>query len=123
MTVALGSSLATIILSKDTALAQGVAAFLVLGLAQYLIAALSVRFRAVEAVAKADACCLLIDGKLQEEAMKHERVTRAEVLSAVRSAGYGDLCAIAAVVLETDGSFSVILRSQAGNRDALPSAN
>ncbi len=121
VTVALGSSLATIILSKDTALAQGVAAFLVLGLAQYLIAALSVRFRAVEAVVKADARCLLIDGELLEQAMKQERVTREEVLSAIRSSGYGDLGAIAAVVLETDGSFSVIPRSHAGTRDALPS--
>lgn len=120
VTVALGSSLATIILSKDTALAQGVAAFLVLGLAQYAIAALSVRFRAVEAFAKADARCLLIDGKMIEQAMRQERVTREEVLSAVRSAGHGDLAAIAAVVLETDGSFSVIPQSHAGLRDALP---
>lgn len=120
VTVALGSSLATIILSKDVALAQGVTAFLVLAVAQYVIAALSVRFRSVESVVKADARCLLSDGKLAERAMKEERVTREEVLAAIRSAGYGDLESIAAVVLETDGSFSVIPSDQVGKRSALP---
>ena len=38
---------------------------------------------------------------------------------AIRSSGQGDLAAIAAVVLETDGSFSVIPRSAIGDRSAL----
>ena len=120
VTVALGSALATIILSKDVALAQGVTAFLLLALVQYVIAALSARFRAVEAVVKSDARCLVSDGKMAEQAMREERVTREEVLAAIRSAGYGDLEWIAAVVLETDGSFSVIPSNQVGKRSALP---
>jgi uncharacterized membrane protein YcaP (DUF421 family) len=53
-------------------------------------------------------------------ALRAERVTREEILAAVRSAGFGDLDAIAAVVLETDGSFSVISKHQAGSGSALP---
>lgn len=120
VTVAMGSALATIILSKDTPLAEGVAAFLVLVVAQYLIAALSARFRVVETIAKADARCLLIDGEMREQAMKDERGTRAEMLSAICGAGHGDIADIAAVVLETDGSLSVIPQSRAGTRTALP---
>jgi uncharacterized membrane protein YcaP (DUF421 family) len=120
VTVALGSALATVILSKDVSLAQGLAAFIILGVAQYIIAALSVRFPAVEMLAKANARCLLVDGKMLDPALRQERVTRQEILAAIRTAGYGETDAIAAVVLETDGSFSVIPKSQAGNRDAFP---
>ncbi len=42
--------------------------------------------------------------------MAQERVTAAEVDAAVRNAGHGRLDTIAAVVLETDGSMSVIAR-------------
>lgn len=122
VTVALGSSLATIILSKDVALAQGLAAFILLGLTQYIIAALSVRFSWVESLAKSEARCLLIDGRMLDAALKQERVTREEILAAIRTAGYGEVDAIGSVVLETDGSFSVIARKDMGNRDALPPA-
>ena len=43
-----------------------------------------------------------------DEALRDARVTREEVHAAVRSAGIGALGEVAAVVLETDGSFSVI---------------
>jgi uncharacterized membrane protein YcaP (DUF421 family) len=48
-------------------------------------------------------------------------VTRDEVQAAVRSAGCGDLADVAAVVLETDGSFSVIPKVRLGTGSALPS--
>lgn len=122
VTVALGSTLATVLLSKDVALLEGVAGFLVLIALQYAVATLSVRFGVVEAIAKSEPTALLIDGAVDEAALRRERVTREEVLSAVRSSGIGDLSAVAAVVLETDGTFSVVGQDRAGNRSALPRA-
>ncbi len=46
------------------------------------------------------------------------RLTEGEVRQAVRSTGAGGLESIAAVVLETDGSFSVITRAQKGSGSA-----
>lgn len=40
--------------------------------------------------------------------MRRERVAEPEVLAAVRSQGVGDVREVEAVVLETDGTFSVI---------------
>ena len=120
VTVALGSTFATILLSRDVALAEGVVAFVVLVLLQYIIAALSVRFDVVENLAKSEARCLLVDGVIDGAALLRERVTREEVLCAVRSAGLGDLDDVAAVVLETDGTFSVVSRDRARSRSALP---
>lgn len=120
VTVALGSTLATILLNKSVALAEGVLAFVVLVVLQYVIAALSLRFRAVEALAKSTPRALLIDGIIDDAALLAERVTREEVLAALRGSGLGDLAQAAAVVLETDGTFSVIARDKAGSRSALP---
>lgn len=120
VTVALGSTLATILLSKDVAFAEGVLAFLMLVLLQYAIAALSVRSKLVERLAKSDPAMLLADGRIDDQALRRERVTREEVLAAVRGSGAGAVEDIAAVVLETDGTFSVVPQSRAGSRSALP---
>lgn len=120
VTVALGSTLATILLTRDVALVEGVAALLVLVLLQYVIAALSVRSSWVARLAKSEARALLRDGVIDCTALRRERVTREEVLAAVRGAGIGDVDDVAAVVLETDGSFSVVARDRAGTRSALP---
>ena len=120
VTVALGSTLATVLLSKDVMLAEGVLAFSLLVALQYAIAWLSVRFRPVEKLAKSSPRALLLDGAMLKAAMGAERVTDGEVLAAIRSAGLGDPALSAAVVLETDGTFSVIPREKLGSGAALP---
>ena len=120
VTVALGSTLATVLLSKDVALAEGALAFVLLASLQFVVAWSSLRSRTIEGIAKSSPRILLSDGELQQAAMRQERVTEEEVRAAVRGAGHGDLAAVAAVVLETDGSLSVIGQAQAGARTAWP---
>lgn len=120
VTVALGSTLATVLLSKTVALAEGVLAFVLLASLQFIVAWSSLRSHTVEKVAKSSPRLLLSDGDLQWAAMRDERVTDDEVLAAVRNAGLGDLSDVAAVILETDGSLSVISLAKAGARTAWP---
>ena len=120
VTVALGSTLATIILSKDVALFEGLLALALLALLQFVIAWSSLRYDWVKRMAKAEPRILLRDGSIDEAALRDERVTRDELLAAVRGRGYGGTDVIAAVVLETDGSFSVIPRTHAASGSALP---
>lgn len=120
VTVALGSTLSSILLSKDVALLEGVLALALLASLQFVVAWSSLRFRWAERIAKSQARVLLRDGVIDGAALLDERVTRDELLAAVRGAGHGGLDAIAAVVLETDGSFSVVARTQAGSGSALP---
>jgi uncharacterized membrane protein YcaP (DUF421 family) len=108
VTVALGSTLATILLSSDVALAEGITAFTVLILLQYFIAWLSVRSPAVSRLVKSEPALLLYQGRSLPDALRRERVVEAELLAAVRSQGLADLAEVEAVVLETDGSFTVI---------------
>jgi len=88
---------------------------------QFGIAWLSTRSKAFAGIVKSEPRVLLLTGKFQEEALRRERVTEDEVCAAVRSAGYGDLALVFCVVLETDGSLSVIAESRRGNRSALDS--
>ena len=108
VTVALGSTLATVLLSKSVALVEGVLALGLLILLQFTIAWLSVRSPRFQALIKAEPTLLLHRGRFLEGAMRAQRITREEVLAAVRASGVGALDAVAAVVLETDGSISVV---------------
>lgn len=119
VTVALGSVLATILLSKDVALAEGIVAFAVLIGLQFLIAWLSVRSRTISGLVKAEPRLLVFQGQLLHAALRSERVVEAEVLAAMRQQGVASLAAVEAVVLETDGSFAVILCSEPQDDDAL----
>lgn len=58
-------------------------------------------------------------GEVLDTALAKVRLTRGEVLQAVRSSGNGGLDAVAAVVLEPDGTLSVISSSSTGDEQAL----
>jgi hypothetical protein len=58
-------------------------------------------------------------GRMLPEAMRQQRVTAGEIRQAVRSQGIGGPTEVAEVVLEIDGTFSVITSSQAGDGSAL----
>ena len=107
ITVALGSTLATVLLSSSVALAEGVTALgLLIGL-QYLVAWASVRSRRVERLVKSEPSLVYRNGFLHE-AMRQERVTANELCEAARGQGHTDQSKVSAVVLETDGTLSII---------------
>jgi uncharacterized membrane protein YcaP (DUF421 family) len=114
VTVALGSTLATVLLSKSVALAEGVLALALLICLQYAIAWLSVRSQRFQALIKAEPTLLLRQGRFLEGAMRAERITHEEILAALRASGAASLSGIAAVVLQTDGTLSVIPDAQTG---------
>ncbi|GJD78931.1 MULTISPECIES: DUF421 domain-containing protein [Methylobacteriaceae] len=108
VTVALGSTLATTLLSKSVALAEGVLAFALLVFLQFAITWLSVRSSTVGHLVKGEPTLLLHRGQFLDRALRDQRVTREEVLAALRSQGAVDVASVDAVVLETDGSLSVM---------------
>lgn len=111
VTVSLGSVLASILLSKSVALAEGVLALVVLIGLQFIVTWSSVRLDWVRKLVTGEPRMLLRDGAMLPAALRDCRVTADEVRAAVRSAGIGDLADVQAVVLETDGSFSVVKTS------------
>jgi uncharacterized membrane protein YcaP (DUF421 family) len=108
VTVALGSMLATVLLSKDVSLAQGVLAIALLIGFQFIITWLSVRVGWVRRLVTGEPSLLLYRGQFLEDGLRRTRITRDEVRAAVRAEGLATLDQAEAVVLETDGSFSVV---------------
>jgi uncharacterized membrane protein YcaP (DUF421 family) len=119
VTVALGSTLATILLAPEVALAEGVTALALLIGLQFLVSWLSVHSRSMRTLVRSQPRLLLYRGVFLEDAMRRERVTRSEVNQALRTGGFADASAVLAVVLETDGTFSVIGRGEHDGQEAL----
>lgn len=111
VTVALGSTLATVLLSKDVALLEGLTAFAVLIALQFLITWLSVRSSRVSSLVKGDPALVFYQGRFLRDAMRRERVVEPEILSAIRNQGIASIDDVAAVVLETQGDFTVLTRA------------
>lgn len=108
VTVAFGSILASALTSRDVSFAQAALAVGVLILLQYAVTWLSVRSRHLEKVIKSRPTLLVLHGELRTQAMRRERVSEAEVWAALRGAGIADAARVEALVLETDGSFTVV---------------
>lgn len=119
VTVALGSTLATVLLSKDVALADGAVAMGLLISLQFIITWTSVRFSWVRRLVTGEPLMLLYQGEYLPNSLSKARVTKAEVLSAIRGSGFSDVAAVQAVVLETDGSLSVVKREADSRHSSL----
>jgi len=120
VSVALGSALATIALSREVSLADGVAAITVLVAAQWVVSWASVHTSAAQRLVRAEATVVFNSGHFDDVALSRVRLTHGEVCQAIRSSGCGDLELVAAVVLETDGSLSVVAADRCHTAGAMP---
>ncbi len=117
--VALGSTLASTILSTDVTLADGVLALSTLIALQVLLSWLCTRSHLLDRVINGEPALLLHRGRFLRDAMGRERVTEEELRTAVRNVGLGSLEEVDSVVLETDGTFSVVWQKTEGESSSL----
>ncbi len=108
VTIALGSTLSTIILDSTISLAEGVVALGVLIGLQFAVAWTCARWRIVERIVKAQPRVVLRDGVFITDAITDERLTQDEVRAAIREAGIANVHDVRQVVLETAGELAVI---------------
>lgn len=108
ITIAIGSIFATVILNKDVSLSEGILAFAMLVFFQYLITYLSSRNKKVSKLVKSSPTLMAYKGQLLKANMLKERIDEDEIWAIIRKKGYSTLEETAAIILETDGSLSVI---------------
>ncbi len=108
ITVALGSSLATVVLNKNVPILNGAVAFFMLIGLQLLITWLSVRNPAIKKMVTSRPTLLLYKGEIFEDIIRKERITREELFVAARSKGIPRLSDLDAIVLETTGDITII---------------
>lgn len=119
VTVSLGSTLATILLNKNVALAEGLTAFALLISLQFIVTWLSVRSDFVSRAVRGEPRLLFYGGAFLDDAMKRERVTISESLQAIRSQGILSLDSIHAVIMETDGTMAIIRQSDGSGQTSI----
>jgi uncharacterized membrane protein YcaP (DUF421 family) len=112
VTIALGSTFGSLLLNKSVALVEGVTAFSVLIGLQYAVAWLTVRSDTVKRITKNEPVLVYYNGEYLKDSMKRSRVVENEIEQSVRNQGYANMEKVEAVVLETDGSFSIISKSE-----------
>lgn len=110
VTVALGSTLATVLLDRSVSLAEGVTALGLLIALQFAITWTAVRWPPFGRGVKSEPSLLLHQGRPLDGALRKQRVTKDELRAALRSAGIDRFEEAESAVLETDGSISVVKR-------------
>jgi uncharacterized membrane protein YcaP (DUF421 family) len=111
VTVALGSVLAAVITAEDVPLANGIVAIALLAALQYLVALVSSRWPRLHHVVTSEPVVLVRDGKVVHDAARDNRISPDELAAAVRKRGVSDFRDVSALVLETDGTFSLLQRA------------
>ena len=119
VTIAFGSVLASILLSTKDAFGQGILGFGLLVLFQYVVTWISVRSSIIQKLIKSEPSLLLFRGKMRHDVMKKERIAEGEIFAALRNSGVSAIEDADAVILETDGSFSVITNIDDSSASAL----
>jgi uncharacterized membrane protein YcaP (DUF421 family) len=119
VTVAIGSTLATILLDSNVAWSEGATALALLVALQLLVAFVTARAERVRDVVTARPTLLVADGEIRHDVRRRMRVAEAEIRQGLRSSGLGGLHEVGAMVLETDGTLSVIPRESRGDGWAL----
>jgi len=110
VTVALGSTYATVLLSASVPLSEGILALALLVSLQFVITWLSVRSPVFRTLVKSEPTLLVHESRYLEAALRQQRVTHDEIGAALRASGRTDLSEVGSVVLETDGSLTVVPR-------------
>lgn len=114
ITVALGSTFATVLLDKTLPLIEGLLALGMLIALQFAITWMSVRVGFVRRLVKSQPTALVRDGVVLDVAMLRQRVTHDELDAALREHGLERAGDCARVTLETDGTLSVVPQPREG---------
>lgn len=117
VTISMGTILAQIVLANVPVLV-GVFGLGVLIACQHAITFSTSRSARIDQWLKAEPRLLLLDGRVLGRAMQQERITEHELRAASRGAGHAELEAVGAIVLESDGTLSVLERR--GDETSVP---
>ena len=103
----------------DIPLLHGLAPVAILILTEYLLSLLALKRRRLRLVFAGKPELVVREGKILEKTLRKNRVTLDELLIRLREAGENDVTALKYVILETDGTLSVVKNGGEEGRDGL----
>lgn len=108
VTVCLGSIMASTITDSSLPIYRGLIAFGSLVFFQFIISKLIVKSDTVQSIVLFEPALLFYEGTFNTVIMNKERITKREIYETMRQNGFEAIDNIKAVVLETEGSISII---------------
>jgi len=118
--VTLGSAFGRVVTASEVGLVEAFVAFATLISLQWLFATWRARSRRFKELVDADPELLYLHGQMIESAMRRHRITRDDLLGAVRQNGKGALEEADAIVFEAGGTFAVLSAAEYGDGSAVP---
>lgn len=115
----MGSLVASIPLQKSVSLADGLVAAGAYLLLQRLMSEILTHWPPSRGPIEGSSTLVLWDGQILHDRMTEVAITPQEIHAAVRSSGRASLGQVLAVVLERDGSWSVVGQGELGDLSAL----
>lgn len=107
ITITLGSTYASLLVSDSMTLSKGVTALALLIVLQWIVSWIYVRSPRFEALVKGRPQLLFWHGRYLDDVLKRERITREEIQAAMRASNV-TIGESAAAVIESDGTVTVI---------------
>jgi uncharacterized membrane protein YcaP (DUF421 family) len=118
ITITLGSTYATLLISDTVPLVEGVVALALLVGLQWLVSAIYVRSEWFESLVKSGPQILYWRGDYLEDVLRRERITREEIQAAMRANDVSDH-ERAVAVLETQGDLTVMTIDETDSTHAM----
>lgn len=109
--ITIGSAFGRILTAETVSISESIVAFLLLISLQLIFSFFEVRSKTFKRWTTPRPTLLFYNGKFLEKNMRKTRIRKDELLSAIRRKSFGSLDEIRAVVFETNGSFSVVKKS------------
>lgn len=111
ITVSLGSVFGSILLDSTVSIFAGMTAFIVLIGMQWIFSMMTMNSKKFNDLVKHEAALLYYGGTYYKERMKKERIQKEEIIQAVRIDGNSSMDQVQAVILEANGKFSILKKS------------
>ncbi|WPR77787.1 DUF421 domain-containing protein [Algoriphagus sp. NG3] len=118
VTIALGSCMASISLDKNITLVDGIVAFSLFILMQFLFTFLSVRVKGFRSLIADKPIVVFYKGEFVDDEMKKQRLTKQEVFNVCRLNGYSSVDEVYLIVLESTGDLSIVGNYRQGKINA-----
>ena len=119
ITVTYGATLSTILTSEHVSFAEGAVILTMLTLLQYIIAKGTIKSKRMSDWIKASPSFLYYQGEFRDEEMDSHRIHREDLDLKVRKEGMSSFEKVEAIVLEGDGSLSIIKKDETKSKEAL----
>lgn len=112
ITVTIGAVFGRVLTAKNVAISEAVTAFILLALLQFVFSYFQTRSPSFSKFFTPQPKILYYNQSFLEKNLRKERLDKKAILGSIRKKGFGSLQEIEAVILEIDGSVSVIGKSE-----------